>query len=72
MYENIYGSKVAYCSTCKATFPTSWFQTRGAIRKDGVAFCSKKCEDNYQPESSHHGIVELFATTHAPRGIERK
>ena len=55
----------AACATCKATFPRSWFQTRGAIRKDGHDFCGQKCADNYKPNEGHSAtwlIARTFMT----------
>lgn len=48
----------SYCSNCHQTFPSSWFQTRGATRKEGHDFCSQKCKDNYGPEG--RTIADMF------------
>lgn len=59
--EVCYRAGHAYCNTCKATFPVSWLQTRGALRKDGQTFCSQKCADNYNPATAHMGITALMS-----------
>lgn len=51
----------AYCATCKATFPRTWFKTRDAVQRDGRDFCSKKCSDTYNPQTAHQGVVALMS-----------
>lgn len=69
MKSTLYQAGHTCCATCLSTFPSSWFQNRGAVRKDGHSFCSQKCVDNYKPEGGHTqlwlSIRSMQNTAHA-------
>jgi len=60
-YECVYDMQShSVCSYCLQPYPKIWLQTRGAVQKGSLTFCSANCAEDYESREQRENNLDIL------------